>query len=427
MRKRFSIRYYYYFAIVLTSLLLTLATGRIEPVIVAAPFCITLILSLSYFESPKFRFAASWSKTRGFESEAFECTILVDAKSDLPLLEVFAVLPVGSELIHGTNDVFTSVGKGESRSITFAFSVPCRGVHQIGKFALRVHLAPALRSWEWMRERSLECVVFPLPDLVRTDFRPFHTQLYTGNYVSRSVGEGIEFADIRPLLPGEEPRRINWRATARTGSFVINEYAIERNADIVLLIDTFADLGSGGHTFQDYASRGAATVAHHFIQQKNRVGLIEFGYYLTYLVPKPGLRQWYDIVDRLARLEMRQRYVTYKVATIPRKILPPRALVLAFTSFLDERFVEALADLKSRGFDVVAVHISPVQLQEKVILLKRKQQRYEHAALRIWRLEEQARINQIYAHGIQIVHWNVDLPFALVTRSLEMMRQERVV
>ena len=426
MKKRFSVRYSFYLLIVIACLLLSVLGGRIEPIILATPLCLTLIMSASYHRAPRFLLTASWAKTRGFEGDDFVCTVHVDAKSDLSMIEVFGVLPPGSELNQGTNDMFTSMRKGESKSLKFGFSIPHRGVHRIGGLAVRIHHPPALRSWETVRERDLECVVYPLPETIKTDFRPFHTQVYTGNYVSKTVGDGIEFADMRPLLPGESPRRINWRATARAGELVVNEFAVERNADVVLLVDTFADMGVQGHTFLDYAARGAGSIAHHFVGQKNRVGLIEFGCYLSYLPPRPGMRQWYDISDRLSRMAVHHRHVSYEVATLPRRILPPRALVLAFTTFLDDRFLEALVDLKGRGFDIVAIFLSPVQLQEKIVAAETKKLRIRKIALRIWRLENTARMRDIRMSGIRTFNWDLDEPFTLVMRSLDVMRKERL-
>ena len=53
--------------------------------------------------------------------------------------------------------------------------------------------------------------------------QPAQTQVFSGNQVAREQGEGIEFADLRPFVPGDRVRRINWRASARRGELWVNE------------------------------------------------------------------------------------------------------------------------------------------------------------------------------------------------------------
>jgi uncharacterized protein (DUF58 family) len=52
---------------------------------------------------------------------------------------------------------------------------------------------------------------------------PLETQVFIGNQVSRTRGDGIEFADIREWEPGDRRRRINWRASARRSELWVNE------------------------------------------------------------------------------------------------------------------------------------------------------------------------------------------------------------
>ena len=47
--------------------------------------------------------------------------------------------------------------------------------------------------------------------------------------MARAKGDGIEFADIRPFVPGDRVRRINWRASARRPGLWVNESHPERN------------------------------------------------------------------------------------------------------------------------------------------------------------------------------------------------------
>ena len=72
------------------------------------------------------------------------------------------------------------------------------------------------------------------------------TQPFAGNQVARQKGEGLEFADLREFAAGDRVRSINWRASARRNVLVVNERHPERNADVILFLDTFADARAGG-------------------------------------------------------------------------------------------------------------------------------------------------------------------------------------
>ena len=186
------------------------------------------------------------------------------------------------------------------------------------------------------------------------------TQTFVGNYVSPAQGEGIEPGDIRPFAPGDHVRHVNWRATLRLGTLHVTQHHRERNADVVLLLDTLSEVGPSGATVVDVAVRAAATLAAAYLARKDRVGLIEYGGQLRWVRPGSGRAQLQRLLDTLLDASVVFTYVTRDVDLIPPRILPPQALVLALSPLLDARFVRAAADLAARRFDLVVIAVSPV-------------------------------------------------------------------
>ncbi len=172
-------------------------------------------------------------------------------------------------------------------------------------------------------------------------------------------GEGLEFADMRPFVPGDRVRSVNWRATARSGSLVVNERHPERNADVVLFLDSFAEARASDEGTFEHAVRAAATLATRFLERRDRVGLVAFGGFLRWLEPGGGLVQRYRLVDALLETGIEFSYAWKDVNVIPARTLPARALVIAVTPLLDERSVAALVDLRGRGHDLVVLEVSP--------------------------------------------------------------------
>ncbi len=149
--------------------------------------------------------------------------------------------------------------------------------------------------------------------------------------------EGLEFADTRPFVPGDRVRSVNWRATARRGSLVVNERHPERNADVVIFLDSFAEARASDEGTFEHAVRAAATLITGFLERRDRVGLVAFGGILRWLEPGGGLVQRYRLVDALLETGVEFSYAWKDVNVIPARTLPPGALVIALTPLLDER------------------------------------------------------------------------------------------
>jgi uncharacterized protein (DUF58 family) len=98
--------------------------------------------------------------------------------------------------------------------------------------------------------------------------------------------------------------------------------------------------------------RATATLAARYLERRDRVGLVSFGGVLRWLTPGMGTTQQYRIVDALLESEIVFNYAWKDVSVIPSRVLPPQALVVAVTPLLDDRAIEALADLRSRRYDL---------------------------------------------------------------------------
>ncbi|MBC3843305.1 DUF58 domain-containing protein [Streptacidiphilus sp. 4-A2] len=69
-----------------------------------------------------------------------------------------------------------------------------------------------------------------------------------GEHATRLPGAGAEFAGVRPWVPGEAQRRVNWPATRRTGRLQVTAFADERAVDLVLCLDAYSAVGPPGRT-----------------------------------------------------------------------------------------------------------------------------------------------------------------------------------
>ena len=165
---------------------------------------------------------------------------------------------------------------------------------------------------------------------------------------------------MRRWTPGDPLKRVNWRASARRGELWVNESHPERNTDVILFVDSFAEARLGGEGTLDLAVRATAALADAYVGRRDRVGLISFGGILRWLAPGTGIVQLYRIVDALLDTQIVLSYYWKEIDVIPRRTLPPNALVIALSPLLDQRSVGALLDLRARGYDLAVIDVSPV-------------------------------------------------------------------
>src|SRR5205814_2881938 len=254
----------------------------------------------------------------------------------------------GRELVSGRSPVALRLEVGEERVLELRFRCARWGAYRLGDVHLRARDAAGLLAWEQTLERGAALRVYPRPEELRELVAPRETQLFTGNRVSRQKGEGLEFADLRPFAPGDRIRRINWRASARRGDLWVNEFHAERNADVIIFLDSFADARRGGTGTLDQAIRAAASLSERYLLDKDRVGLVNFGGVLNWLRPGTGLVQRYRIVEALLNTEITFRYAWNECDVLPLRSLPPKALVLALTPLPAVRAIGALLALRAR-------------------------------------------------------------------------------
>jgi uncharacterized protein (DUF58 family) len=399
-------------------LLASLVFARPEPAVLAAPFGVTLALGLALARRPDVRAALELERERALEGDEIVLVLDLYARYGAPRLELLLDLPGELELVAGANRTALRLEGGEERRLELRLRCSRWGAHRIGDLHLRLRDAAGLLVWEQTLERRALLQVYPRPEALRELVRPLETQVFAGNRVARQKGEGLEFADLRPFAPGDRLRRINWRASARRGEVWVNELYAERNADVILFLDSFAEArGNEGGGTLDQAIRAAASLTERYLVQKDRVGLVNFGGVLNWLQPGTGLLQLYRIVEALLNTEVTLSYAWKEIDVLPRRTLPPKALVIALTPLLDDRAVTALLDLRARGFDLVIVEISPLPFVEA------PPGGSGELAYRLWKLRREARRLEYERAGAPVVEWLEDAPLTAVLEGVSAFRR----
>jgi uncharacterized protein (DUF58 family) len=404
-----------YTALAGLGLVAALVLGRPELAALAAPFAGVLVVGLSLAQAPRVDASFELDRERQLEGGTVQADLELRSERPVGRLELLLDLP-GGLAAETPNPQLLHLGWHERRELEYTIRCERWGVDLVGDLVLRVHEPLGLLVYEQTLERRRPLKVYPRGEVLRKLLRPLETQAFAGNQVPRIRGEGIEFADLRPFVPGDRVRRVNWRATARRGEPWVNESHPERNSDVVIFLDTFAEATRGEESTLDQAVEAAGALASHYLREKDRVGLVAFGGILNWLTASSGIVQLYRVLDSLLEAEIFLSYAWKDIDVVPVRTLPPQALVLALTPLLDERSVGALLDLRARGFDLAVVEISPVPFAPPGRGL-------DALAHRLWLLRRDALRSRYLRLGVPVVEWREDAPLQAALEEVRTFRR----
>jgi len=382
-----------YTALAATALIGALAFGRPDLAVLATPFVV--FLGVAFVGAPlELDGRLELERERVLEGENVRATITVQNRGAPARVEVRP--PELERSRTRASPIEWWQPAGEDHAATFELAIERWGLLTVGPVAVRAHDRLAAFTLEGALGGARELRAYPRVDRLQRLVAPLRNRPVLGSQVSRERGEGIEFADLRPLLPGDRVRSINWRASARRGVPYVNVQHPEHSADVVLFLDTFAEAERAEPGTLDAAVHAAAALASTYLTRRDRVALVSFGGVVSWLAGSPGTRQLYRIVDALLASHVKPTFRWTDITHVPGHLLPARAVVLALSPLLDERGIGALLDLRARGYDLIVIEISPLALGDAGS---------RGLPLRLWRLQREALRARFERLGVPVARW----------------------
>ena len=264
------------------------------------------------------------------------------------------------------------------------------GEQRIGPVSVRVTDRFAVFAAEGEVGAATGVRVLPADPGLDRLLRARRTRATFGNQVTRTTGSGVEFAEIRAMQPGDPSRAVNWRASARLDTPMVNVRHAERAADVVLFVDGFSSESLA------LAVRAAGSLARAYLAARDRVGLVSLGGSVVWIDPAGGRHALERILAQLLAMRVVTSVGERNLQTLPRGAFPPNALVLALSPLLDPRMVDAIAGLRRRGHDVITIELvvsapppPPAPLGD--------------LAARLWEVEREQRRRSLQQVGVPVV------------------------
>ncbi|VBA54412.1 DUF58 domain-containing protein [Mycobacterium attenuatum] len=368
--------------------------GRWQLIAFAAP--LLGVLCSIYWQPPvpAVRVHGEPESQRCFEDEHANVKVWATTDSDgqpsSELIDITVSAPTGMQL-----DVVESDCRPAT---TVSVSAP-----RWGRYPIRARLDVVARGGLLTGTATVdaaEIVVFPLTPPQATAIPQTELLDRLGAHLTRYIGPGVEYADIRPYVPGDQLRAVNWAVSARRGRLHVTQRLTDRAADVVVLIDTYRQPPGPATEATERIARGAAQVVQTALRNGDRAGIVALGGNRPrWLGADIGQRQFYRVLDTVLGTGDGFEKTTGTLA--PRAAVPAGAIVIAFSTLLDTEFALALIDLRKRGHVVVAVDVldaAPFESEQDPLVV------------RLWALQRSAMYRDMATVGVNVLSWPGDRP-----------------
>ncbi len=336
------------------------------------------------------------------EGEDVEVVLTLTNETDSSLMiAVIDILPEPLTVTDGAATTLIKLDGGERTQVRYSFLTE-RGKYRFSGVQVTQWDKWGLGRWEKILPCESALIVLPHYErLSKIPIRPRRTKVYAGVVTALEGGEGTSFFGVRDYTPGDDIRRINWKAYARYDRLIMNEYEQERIADVTIVLDARALTNQHLGQFT-YSVRAAAALANYFLDTGNNVGLLTYGAFLDWIYPGYGKQQRQRILEALARVHIADKAVFQDLRFMPARFFPSRSQ-LVIVSPLVEDDIEILGILHAREYRIIVV--SP-----NLLLLAQGAGTDDPGSILAYRLvaaERKTLLAALMRVGIQVVDWDV--------------------
>ena len=301
-------------------------------------------------------------ETFGDEDIRIESIVQSKTNDRLVSVEIRETLDPPITLKKGTSVTTASIPAGGETHLLSEFKSPPRGNYAIGPMIARVRDPFGFYLVEKKLAPGNLCVM-PRPERLRgVELRPRHVGAWPGVIPSKILGIGTEFYSLREYVPGDDPKRINWKASARYNSLIVNENEAERVTDVMVVLDS--DVTFFGPVEGEMFERGvqaAASITSLLLRQGNRVGLVLQGTERGSVTVGFGKRHERRILYLLAAAKPGRAKVStsYIMSLLATRMLPSSAQIVIISSLLDPDMKEGVHQLITAGYNTLVLSPTP--------------------------------------------------------------------
>jgi uncharacterized protein (DUF58 family) len=227
----------------------------------------------------------------------------------------------------------------ESTELEYTLRPVTRGEYNFGSINMFVHgpLKLAKRRYIFYANRMIK--VYPsYMQMRRYQLLALSNRLQqAGVKRIRKLGHSMEFEQIKEYVRGDDYRTVNWKATARKGALMMNNYTDERSQQIYCIINKgrVMKMPFGGMTLMDYAINASLVLSNVALVKQDRAGLITFSQSLdAFVLADKKTTQINLLLETLYRQQTLFLESDFeKLFSVVRNRVTNRSLLVLFTNF----------------------------------------------------------------------------------------------
>ena len=214
-----------------------------------------------------------------------------------------------------------------------------RGVYEFGGLNVYVQSPLRLIAKKCVFDQAKQVATYPsFIQLKKYEFLAFSNQLTQFGFKKiRKIGQALEFEQIKEYVHGEDIRNINWKATAKKNSFMVNQYQDEKSQPVYCIIDKGRTMRMpfNGLSLLDYAVNATLVLSNIVLRKQDRVGMFTFSKSIENKLPAEKkttqlnklLETLYAIQTDFIESDFNRLYLEVK------KTINQRSLLIVYTNF----------------------------------------------------------------------------------------------
>ncbi len=303
--------------IFLGSIFLILGLFRGNVILIGFGFFLHLLPYVGYFWSLNLRHELKKvsidrvvENSKIFEGKEISVQLIINNESShhFKYVEITDQLPESFVLTSGTtNRKLMSVKPYQNASFIYKVKSTRRGKFEFGK--LKLHTYGSRGYFQFKTELKVVQeikVMTNIDHVLKFEFSSKKSTAKTlGIHKSKIKGIGTDFAELREYVKGDEFKKINWPATARSGKPIVKEYEEEKNQTIMILLDCGGHMRGGplGKTKFDYSMKASLMLAYLAEKMNDNIGLVAFGSdIIKYLPPRKAKSSFHQMMHYFSEL-----------------------------------------------------------------------------------------------------------------------------
>lgn len=302
---------------------------------------------------------------------------------------------------------------GEQKFYTYAVRPVERGVYSFGNLNVFASSPIGFLAKKYTFDHNKEVPVYPsFLQLRKYDLLTFSNRLLEfGIKKIRRIGHTMEFEQIKDYIQGDDIRNINWKATAKRGQLMVNQFQDEKSQPIYSIIDKgrVMKMPFNSLSLLDYAINATLVISNIALKKNDKAGMFSFSNKIEYRVIAERkssqmnliLETLYNLRTNFVESDFSRLYIDVK------RHLPQRSLLLLYTNF---ETLDALHRQLPYLQAIAKQHLLVVIFFENTELFSYAQKKpnntlemYEQAISEKFLYEKQLVVNELKKYGIQTI------------------------